>query len=57
MRDNFDTHKWFKKQYIEESMSPEEYAKAKEEERLEKRFDKDKIRVEWLESVTKNLQL
>ena len=44
MRDNFDTHKWFKKQYIEESMSPEEYAKAKEEERLEKRFDKDKIR-------------
>ena len=35
MRDNFDTHKWFKKQYIEESMSPEEYAKAKEEGRLE----------------------
>ena len=35
MRDNFDTRKWFKKQYIEESMSPEEYAKAKEEERLE----------------------
>jgi len=29
---------------IEESMSPEEYAKAKEEERLEKRSDKDKIK-------------
>ena len=42
--DNFDTRKWFKKQYIEESMSPKEYAEAQEEERLEKRLDKDKIR-------------
>jgi hypothetical protein len=44
MRDNFDTHKWFKKQYIEESMSPEEYAKAKEAERLENNPEKDKIK-------------
>ena len=42
--DNFDAHKWFKKQYIEESMSPEEYAKAKEEERLENHPEKDKIK-------------
>ena len=44
MKDNFDARKWFKKQYIEESMSPKEYAEAQEEERLEKRLDKDKIR-------------
>ena len=44
MRDNFDTHKWFKKQYIEESMSAEEYAKAKEAERLENNPEKDKIK-------------
>jgi len=44
MRDNFDTHKWFKKQYIEESMSAEEYKKAKEAERLENHPEKDKIK-------------
>lgn len=39
MRDNFDTHKWFKKQYIEESMSAEE---LKDLER-EKRFSPDEL--------------
>ncbi len=29
--DNFNAHKWFKKQYLEEGMSDEEYAKAKED--------------------------
>ena len=42
--DNFDTHKWFKKQYLEEGMSDEEYAKAKEAERLENHPEKDKIK-------------
>jgi len=41
---NFDAHKWFKKQYLEEGMSPEEYAKAKETERLENHPEKDKIK-------------
>jgi hypothetical protein len=41
---NFDAHKWFKKQYLEEGMSPEEYAKAKEAERLESHPEKDKIK-------------
>ena len=40
MRDNFDTHKWFKKQYIEESMSAEE---LKDLER-EKRFTPDELK-------------
>ena len=31
--DNFDAHKWFKKSYLQEGMSDEEYAKAKEAER------------------------
>ena len=30
---DFNVHKWFKKQYLEEGMSPEEYAKAKESKR------------------------
>ena len=30
---NFDAHKWFKKSYLQEGMSDEEYAKAKEAER------------------------
>ena len=34
MRDNFDTHKWFKKQYIEESMSAEELNDLKRKERF-----------------------
>ena len=38
--DNFDTHKWFKKQYIEESMSAEE---LKDLER-EKRFTPDELK-------------
>ena len=42
--DNFDAHKWFKKQYLEEGMSDKEYAKAKEAERLEKHPEKDKIK-------------
>jgi len=42
--DNFNAHKWFKKQYLEEGMSPEEYAKAKEAERLENHPEKDKIK-------------
>ena len=40
MKDNFDTHKWFKKQYIEESMSAEE---LKDLER-EKRFTPDELK-------------
>ncbi len=40
----FNAHKWFKKQYLEEGMSPEEYAKAKEAERLENHPEKDKIK-------------
>ena len=40
--DNFNAHKWFKKQYLEEGMSPEEYDKAKEAERLENHPEKDK---------------
>ena len=42
--DNFDAHKWFKKSYLQEGMSDEEYAKAKEAERLENHPEKDKIR-------------
>ena len=42
--DNFDAHKWFKKQYLEEGMSDKEYAKAKEAERLENHPEKDKIK-------------
>ena len=42
--EGFDAHKWFKKQYLEEGMSPEEYAKAKEAERLENHPEKDKIK-------------
>ena len=41
--ENFNTHRWFKKQYLEEGMSPEEYDKAKEAERLENHPEKDKI--------------
>jgi len=39
MRDNFDTHKWFKKQYIEESMSAEELQDLERE----KRFTPDEL--------------
>ena len=39
MRDNFDTHKWFKKQYIEESMSAEELNDLERE----KRFTPDEL--------------
>jgi len=42
--DNFDAHKWFKKSYLQEGMSDEEYAKAKEAERLENHPKKDKIK-------------
>ena len=42
--EGFDAHKWFKKQYLEEGMSPEEYDKAKEAERLENHPEKDKIK-------------
>ena len=42
--ESFDARKWFKKQYLEEGMSPEEYAKAKEAERLENHPEKDKIK-------------
>ena len=41
---DFNVHKWFKKQYLEEGMSPEEYDKAKEAERLENHPEKDKIK-------------
>ena len=41
---DFNVHKWFKKQYLEEGMSPEEYAKAKEAERLENHPEKNKIK-------------
>ena len=41
---DFNAHKWFKKQYLEEGMSPEEYAKAKEAERLENHPEKNKIK-------------
>jgi hypothetical protein len=42
--DNFNAHKWFKKQYLEEGMSDEELADIRKRERLEKdpRFKKDK---------------
>ena len=40
MRDNFDTHKWFKKQYIEESMSAEELQDLERE----KRFTPDELK-------------
>ena len=42
--ESFDARKWFKKQYLEEGMSPEEYAKAKEAKRLENHSEKDKIK-------------
>lgn len=42
--DNFDAHKWFKKSYLQEGMSDEEFAKAKEAERLENHPEKDKIK-------------
>lgn len=42
--ESFDARKWFKKQYLEEGMSPEEYAKAKEAKRLENHPEKDKIK-------------
>ena len=42
--DNFDAHKWFKKSYLQEGMSDEEYKKAKEAERLENHPEKDKIK-------------
>lgn len=42
--DNFDAHKWFKKQYLEEGMSDEEFAKAQEADALEKHPEKDKIK-------------
>ena len=32
--DNFDTHKWFKKQYLEEGMSDEEIQAIKRYEEL-----------------------
>ena len=41
---DFNVHKWFKKQYLEEGMSPEEYAKAKESKRLENHPEKNKIK-------------
>ena len=41
---DFNVHKWFKKQYLEEGMSDEEFAKAKEAERLENHPEKDKIK-------------
>ena len=41
---DFNVRKWFKNQYLEEGMSPEEYAKAKEAERLENHPEKDKIK-------------
>ena len=41
---DFNVHKWFKKQYLEEGMSPEEYAKAKEAKRLENHPEKNKIK-------------
>ena len=42
--DNFDAHKWFKKSYLQEGMGDEEFAKAKEAERLENHPEKDKIK-------------
>ena len=41
---DFNVHKWFKKQYLEEGMSDEEFAKAKEADDLEKHPEKDKIK-------------
>ena len=42
--DNFDAHKWFKKSYLQEGMSDEEFAKAQEADALEKHPEKDKIK-------------
>ena len=41
---DFNVHKWFKKQYLEEGMRHEEYAKAKESKRLENHPEKNKIK-------------
>jgi len=40
----FNARKWFKNQYLEEGMSPEEWEAAKEAERLEDHPEKEKIK-------------
>ena len=57
MRDNFDTHKWFKKQYIEESMSAEELKDLEREERFSPdELDKIKKMQDFKSGKTSNLK-
>ena len=57
MRDNFDTHKWFKKQYIEESMSAEELNDLEREKRFTPdELDKIKKMQDFKSRKTSNLK-
>jgi hypothetical protein len=57
MRDNFDTHKWFKKQYIEESMSAEELNDLEREKRFTPdELDKIKKMQDFKSGKTSNLK-
>ena len=46
--DNFDTHKWFKKQYLEEGMSDEEIQAIK---RFENLSDDDKLKLAKIQAM------
>ena len=55
--DNFDTHKWFKKQYIEESMSAEELNDLEREKRFTPdELDKIKKMQDFKSRKTSNLK-
>jgi|TARA_B110001452_G_scaffold74615_1_gene60447 hypothetical protein len=55
--DNFDTHKWFKKQYIEESMSAEELNDLEREKRFTPdELDKIKKMQDFKSGKTSNLK-
>ena len=57
MKDNFDTHKWFKKQYIEESMSAEELNDLEREKRFTPdELDKIKKMQDFKSKKTPNLK-
>ena len=46
--DNFDTHKWFKKQYLEEGMSDEEIQAIK---RFEELSNDDKLKLAKIQAM------
>ena len=46
--DNFDTHKWFKKQYLEEGMSDEEIHAIK---RYEELSNEDKLKLAKIQAM------